>query len=126
MKSDVVFDLETAAWPALLVDGAGNILRANQIAQTIFGPVLAGDTAGLATLWVDDNCVTVEKFLKDGETAIAPMAPLKMLATGGAKIFSALVGAYARKDKRFLLLQLLPEAQITPLTSVKPVVTDSG
>lgn len=126
MKSDVVFDLETAAWPALLVDGAGNILRANQIAQTVFGHVLAGDSAILATLWVDGNCITVEKFLKDGETALAPMTPLKLLATGGPRIFSAMVGVHTRKDKKFLLLQLLPESQNSSTASAKPVVSDNG
>ena len=38
MKSDVSFDFEHAAWPVLLVDGAGTVLRANQMALSVFGP----------------------------------------------------------------------------------------
>ncbi len=109
MKSDVIFDFETADWPALLVDGAGTILRANQMALNSFGPTLAGETATLASIWADDNCITAEKFLKDGETALAPLTPLKMRLPGGPKVFSALTGLRQQNGKRFLLLQLLPE-----------------
>lgn len=114
MKSDVIFDFESAAWPALLVDGAGTVLRANQMALSLFGPALAGETATLSAIWTADNCITAEKFLKDGETAIAPLTPLKLLVSGAPKVFSALVGAHLRNEKRFLLLQLLPEFQPTP------------
>lgn len=122
MKSDVIFDLESAAWPALLVDGAGAILRANQMALNLFGPALAGDPATLATIWTADNCITAEKFLKDGETAIAPLTPLKLQIPGGPKIFSALVGARGRNDQRLLLLQLLPESP----PAAKTAATESG
>jgi two-component system cell cycle sensor histidine kinase/response regulator CckA len=124
MKSDVVFDLINAAWPALLVDGAGAILRANQMAQSLFGSSLAGESPMLASIWANDNCITAEKFLKDGETAIAPLTPLKMLIPGGTRIFSASVGVHTRNDKRFLLLQLLPELSNSAV--VKPVAGDNG
>ena len=123
MKSDVSFDFENAAWPALLVDGAGTVLRANQMALTVFGPALGGESATLAALWPSDNCITAEKFLKDGEIALAPLTPLKMNVTGGPKVFSALAGMHLREGKRFLLLQLLPEIPSAPL---KSVTTDAG
>ena len=41
MKSDVAFALENAGWPALLVDGAGAICRANPAALSLFGAALA-------------------------------------------------------------------------------------
>ena len=37
MKSDVAFALENAGWPALLVDAAGAICRANPAATSLFG-----------------------------------------------------------------------------------------
>lgn len=110
MKSDVLFDFEHAAWPALLVDGAGAVVRANPMALTLFGAALAGETGTLAALWPADNCITAEKFLKDGETALAPLTPLRLLVAGGPKVFSALVAAHLPGGKRFLLLQLLPES----------------
>ncbi len=110
MKSELSFDFEPAAWPALLVDGAGAVVRANPIAQTLFGAALLGESLMLARLWPDDNCITAEKFLKDGETALAPLTPIKLLVSGGPKVFSALVAAHAPGGKRCLLLQLLPES----------------
>jgi two-component system cell cycle sensor histidine kinase/response regulator CckA len=120
MKSDVSFDFENAAWPVLLVDGAGTVLCANQMALTVFAPVFAGKVATLASLWSPDNCITAEKCLKDGETALAPLTPLKLLAAGGPKVFSALAGVQLREEKRFLVLQLLPEIVGGPVKTVTP------
>lgn len=114
MKSDVIFDFERAAWPVLLVDGAGTVVRANQLALNLFGPALAGETGSLAALWLNDNCITAEKFLKDGETALAPLTPLTVQVAGGPRTFSALVAAHAHNGKRFLLLQLLPDIPAPP------------
>ena len=47
MKSDVAFALENAGWPALLVDGAGAICRANPAATSLFGAALAGESPRL-------------------------------------------------------------------------------
>src|SRR3989442_14765060 len=110
MNSDVRFDFEHAAWPALLVDGAGGIVRANPMALTLFGSGPAGGPAPLAALWYPDNCIAAEKFLKDGETALAPLTPIKLLVAGKPKVFSALVAAHPQDGKRHLLLQLLPES----------------
>lgn len=109
MKTDVSFDFASAAWPALLVDGAGDIVRANQAALNLLGPAVAADAAQLAPFWSADNCITCEKFLKDGETALAPLTPLKLQLPAGTKVFSALVGLQLYEGKRRLLLQLLPD-----------------
>lgn len=124
MKSDVIFDFENAAWPALLVDGAGEIVRANHAATNTFGVPLTQDSAKLATLWSADNCITVEKFLKDGDGVLAPLTPLKLLLPAGSKTFSALVGLHVRGEKRFLLLQLLPD--VTELAGTNPAALDVG
>lgn len=124
MKSDVIFDFENAAWPALLVDSAGEIVQANHAATNTFGAPLTADSAKLAVLWSQDNCITIEKFLKDGATALPPLTPLKLQLSSGPKTFSAVVGSHARNDKRFLLLQLLPD--ITELVGAKSATLDSG
>ena len=124
MKSDVAFDFENAAWPALLVDGAGQIVRANHAATNTFGEPLTKDSAKFALLWSPDNCVTLEKFLKDGAATLAPLTPLKLLLPAGPKTFSALVGLHARDEKRFLFLQLLPD--VTELAGAKPASLDAG
>jgi len=124
MKADVIFDLENAAWPALLVSGEGEILRANHAAVNTFGASLAADSAKLASLWAEENCITVEKFLKDGETALAPLTPVKLQLPAGPKIFSAIVGLHLRNEKRFLLLQLLPD--VAELAGTKASSGDNG
>lgn len=109
MKTDVSFDFASAVWPALLVDGAGEVVQANQSALNTFGPALAADSAKLAAIWLSDNCISLDRFLKDGETALAPLTPLKLRLPAGPRIFSALVTLQRDEGKRLLLLQLLPD-----------------
>lgn len=122
MKTDVSFDFASAVWPALLVDGTGEVVRANQTALNTFGPALAADSAKLAALWLADNCISLDRFLKDGEIALAPLTPLKLQLPAGPKIFSALVGLHLHEGKRLLLLQLLPD--VAELSG--PKASDNG
>jgi len=124
MKSDVILDFENAAWPALLVDGAGEIVRANHTATNTFGAPLTRESARLAELWSPDNCLTVEKFLKDGAGALPPLTPLKLMLGTGPRTFSALVSIHVQNEKRLLLIQLLPD--ITELAGTKPANLDAG
>jgi signal transduction histidine kinase len=119
-----MFDLENTAWPAMLVGSDGDILRANHAAVNTFGPSLAEDAVKLKSLWPEENCISVEKFLKDGETALAPLTPVRLLLPAGPKIFSAVVGVHVRDGKRLLLLQLLPDT--TALAETKAVNPDNG
>src|SRR5881397_3234035 len=99
MKSDVIFDLENVSWPALLLDGGGVVVRANHAALKAFGAALDGESPALGALWSPGNPMAAGEFLKDGEAA--PQAPvlLQLLASGGAKVFSALLGVHARNEK---------------------------
>jgi len=51
MKPEVMFLLENANWPALLVDAASTILRANQAAVKLFGSTLEGGSPLLSAVW---------------------------------------------------------------------------
>ena len=88
MKSDVVFGLENAGWPALLVDGAGTICRANPAAVTCFGAALAGGSPRLATIWAGEN----------SSTAGAVSGPLGAVAASKCRSSSG-----AKAATRFLL-----------------------
>jgi len=123
MKSDVIHDFENAPWPALLINSSGEIVRANLAAKNIFGGELTRESARFASLWTTDNCITLDKFLRDGETALPPLTPLKLAVPGGSKVFSALVGVQLRVGGRLLMLQLLPD--ITELAGPKGVA-DNG
>ena len=62
MKVDVVFALDNAGWPALLLDGTGTILRASQAAVRVFGPVLEGAAPRLSALWPPESNATAEQL----------------------------------------------------------------
>ena len=83
MKSDIVFVLENAAWPALLVDASSTILRANQAAVKTFGPALEGQSPLLGAIWSPENGATAEQFLAQTERSAASTATLKLRVKGG-------------------------------------------
>ena len=58
-----MFLLENASWPALLVDAASTILRANQAAVKLFGSTLEGGSPLLSAVWAAENGITAEQFL---------------------------------------------------------------
>ncbi len=73
MKSDVAFALENAGWPALLVDGAGAIRRANAAAVPAFSAQpWPGSLRGLAAVWSPENSSTAEQFLAQWERSAVP------------------------------------------------------
>ena len=111
MKSDVAHDFEDAPWPALLIGGNGDILRANHAAKNVFGGELTRETTKFGSLWTE-NCVGLEKFLRDGETALPPLTPLRLIVPGGVKVFSSLVTLQSRDGNRTLMLQLLPAPEL--------------
>ena len=57
MKSDVSFQLESAAWPAFLVEAGGTIRYANQAAVAFFGPKLEGEGLSLSALWAEQKAL---------------------------------------------------------------------
>ena len=62
-KEEKPFQLLNAAWPTLVVERNGNVIRANQAALKTFGPNLEKDGASLGAIWSPDNKSTAEKFL---------------------------------------------------------------
>ena len=89
MKSDVVFTLEKAGWPALLVDPAAKVVRANAAAVKVFGLALETPAANLSTIWAADSGESPERFLAHWEPSPSPPRYLKFLVQGGAvSIFS--------------------------------------
>jgi two-component system cell cycle sensor histidine kinase/response regulator CckA len=120
MKSDVVFALENAGWPALLVDGAGTIVRATQAAVKVFGPVLEGAAPRLSALWSPENGVTAEQFLAQWERSPTATTTAKFrVRGGGVNAFTVSVCSVNRDAQKFFVIQSLPEvapaaAEIAP------------
>ena len=118
MKSSAAFQLENAAWPALLLDGSTTICRANDAAIRLFGPILDGATPLLATIWSGENPTTAEQFLAQWERAPSPATQLKLRAKGGNALPSLVsICSFVKEEQKYFLLQLLPESSPT---SVEP------
>lgn len=126
MKSDVVFALENAGWPALLVDGTGTIVRATQAAVKVFGPVLEGAAPRLSALWASENGVTVEQFLAQWERSPTTTTSLKFrVRGGGVNSFTISVCSISRESQKLFVLQSLPEAAPVQEEPKNPT-TESG
>ena len=111
MNSDAVFALENAAWPALLVDGATTIRRANRSAIALFGGALESGSARLSTIWSPDTGTTPEQFLTQWERSPSATISLKFIGQGGdALAYAASICSFADQGQKYFLLQLWPEA----------------
>jgi signal transduction histidine kinase len=126
MKLDVVFALENAGWPALLVDGGSILCRANAAAIKLFGPVLEGGSAGLSAIWSLENSGSAEQFLASWERSPAPTVALKFRAKGGM-VVSALTSicAFTKEGEKYFVLQLLPETA-SPRTEARAAGGDAS
>lgn len=125
MKPEIVFGLEGAAWPALLVGADGTVLRSNSATTTIFGPALAGDAPKLTAVWASENGVAPEAFLIMSETAPSPVSDLKFkTANGQITKFTVAVSTFSREGNQCFVLQLLPAfdrpAAAVPAVSATP------
>jgi two-component system, cell cycle sensor histidine kinase and response regulator CckA len=126
MKSDLGFALENAGWPALLVDAAGAICRANPAATSLFGAVLAGESPRLSAVWSPDNSSGADQFLAQWERSAAPTVPLKFQAKGGHTVgYLTSICAFTKDGQKYFMLQLLPEGGFAAL-EVKPPGGEAG
>ena len=108
MKSDVTFQLETAAWPALVVEAGGTIRHANQAAIAFFGPKLEGEGISLSALWAEQG-TSLEQFLSQWERSPVAVHPLKYRGKGGAVVtFSTYLCSTREAQKRYIF-QLIQE-----------------
>jgi len=111
MKSDVVFILENAAWPALLLDGSGAILRANPAAVKMFGSALAGEAPLLSAIWSAENGSTPEQFLVQWGHSPAGTVALKFLVQGGGTgAFLISICSLHKDGENFFVFQAVSEA----------------
>jgi signal transduction histidine kinase len=119
MKPEVVFGLENAVWPAVLVGAGGVVSLTNAAAKNVFGAALAGDTANLAAVWAPENGGSAADFLARWEQSPAAAGLLKFRTAGGAVTpFLTTVCQFSHDGKKWLVLQLLPAD--APATAARP------
>src|ERR1035437_2594422 len=113
MKPEVVFGLESAAWPALLVNAGGAVLMFNTTASMVFGAALEGNPAQLASIWSPANGRSAADFLAQWEISPVPPAELKFRAVGSPeKKFSTAMALLANEGGKWFVLQLLSLPEI--------------
>jgi signal transduction histidine kinase/CheY-like chemotaxis protein len=121
MKSDVVFALDNAGWPAILVDGTGAILRATPAAVRVLGPVLEGESPLLSAIWAPENGSTAEQFLVQWERSPAPAVALKFRVKGGGTTsFTVSICCSGKDDQKVFVLQLPPDPAAAAQESKEP------
>lgn len=107
MKPDIVFALENAGWPALLVDANGKIQRANQSALQNLDSGIQEGTTSLQNIWSPENITPVVDFLESIEYSMARNSLLKFKIKGGVtSSFLAYVCPLMRGDTKYFLFQL--------------------
>jgi two-component system cell cycle sensor histidine kinase/response regulator CckA len=115
MKPEIVFGLESAVWPALLVSTSGTILRANTSANDVFGPPLKVDPPTLASIWSSENGGSEGQFLLLWEQAPTATADLKFrTANNSVKKFTVAICTFTKDNNKWFVLQLLPFVEFTP------------
>jgi signal transduction histidine kinase len=126
MKFDVLSALETAGWPALVVDAAGTVCCSNQTAKKVFGSGLDGEWPQLSAIWLPDNNLTPEGFFEQWKQTPAPGVLLKFRNQAGAAVshFSS-ISTLAHEGHDYFLIQLFPDN--TPAGSaVKNPTAEAG
>lgn len=108
MKPEVVFGLENATWPSLLVNPAGAVMLTNAAAKTVFGAALVGNPAQLAAVWSPENGGAAADFLARWLQSPAAVTSLKFKTAGGATTsFTTAICQFNNSGDQWIVLQLL-------------------
>lgn len=111
MKSEHEFVLKAAEWPALLVDGVGEIRAMNPAALSVFGISAGEKLPAFKEIWSPANELSREQWLAKAEQGQGAFQPLRFRVRGtGDLVFHACVCAQAIGDRPGLLVQLFTES----------------
>jgi two-component system cell cycle sensor histidine kinase/response regulator CckA len=126
VKPEVVFGLEGAAWPALLLDTNCAILRANSSAMGVFGAAISSAAPHLSAIWLVENGGSPDQFFARWQQTLTPTANLSFRVASGATVkFTAAICIFGNQGQRWIVLQLLPalEAAAAPVApGIPPAV----
>jgi CheY-like chemotaxis protein len=122
MKPEIIFGLENATWPALLVDGKGIIVLGNSAASGVFGPAVSGPEPKLGSVWSAENGVAPEDFFAMWEGAPIAVTDLKFKTLNGQfSVFSVAVAVFLHDNQQWFILQLLPVYERPAAPATAPV-----
>ena len=125
-KLDVALLLESAVWPALLVDPAGLIRRANKPALDLFGPIVERQTTSITSILSGESQPDAQKFLAQFEGAPSASAALNFKSKDGAAItIPTSICAFTRENEKRFLFQLHGHGKSDTSRIVKPEATSA-
>jgi two-component system, cell cycle sensor histidine kinase and response regulator CckA len=123
VKPEVVFGLEGAAWPALLLDTSCGILRANSSAMGVFGAAINSSAPNLSAIWVAENGGPPDQFFARWQSNPAPTANLSFkVASGATQKFTAAICIFGNQGQKWIVLQLLPAIEST-VSAATPAIS---
>jgi len=109
MNLSELFVLDSAGWPALLVEEAGTVICANEAAIRVFGPVVSTAGSQLSSIW-GDATQSPAAFLAHWTQTPSPTVTLKLKwKAGGITSHTISICSIHRGGQRHFLLQLLGE-----------------
>jgi two-component system cell cycle sensor histidine kinase/response regulator CckA len=120
MKTEVVFQLEGASWPAFLVTPAGAVEDANPAAQAFFGDRLEPK---------EFSAIADEETGSSGFLALCHQLPTPVMALkfrgrdGDVTTFNTSIAPLTLGNQRYFLFQLYPLSILAPNATAKPVET---
>ena len=108
MKTNLLFGLQSAAWPALLIEETGVVRRANDAAREIFGAVVQEDSSLLSAIWAAGNETTAQLFLV--RPVSSPQTLKLRLKNGETGNFLVHLCPGTRDGKKFFLFQFFRQS----------------
>lgn len=111
MKPELVFALENASWPVLLMDPEGTIRKASRGAIALFGTGIGSGSTLLGTLWGNGNDALSEFLAKlDRLVQSVSSTRLNFRVKGGAQTpFQTFICVSLREGQKQYVLQLFPD-----------------
>jgi signal transduction histidine kinase len=142
IKSDTVFALEHAGWPALVSDASGGIRSANTAAKKLFGSSIDSNPNLNHTLWSRENEMTPAQFFaswpdrpdaaielrfrgRDGNTC-SYQTQVCMLNWEGEELFLLQLFKAPPREQPDLTLEPPVPSTVPPPPVVQPPQTSSG
>jgi two-component system, cell cycle sensor histidine kinase and response regulator CckA len=127
MKPEIIFGLESAAWPTMLVNANCVVLRANAAATTMFSAALVGDSPSLSLIWSPENGISPEEFFARWDQSPKVTSDMKFRVTGGTMVrFKMVVCDFSREGSQWFVLQLLPEPEPAATPAATPEAAAAG
>ena len=107
--SELIFVLNSATWPVLLLDGNADIYHRNPAAEQLFGSQPeGGGAAPLEHLWSPENSITAKAFVADWPRYSLVLTPLSFQISEGVANYSVNLCAFDHEGREWIILQLLP------------------